>query len=169
MILFQLEDIKQGLKMFKSILILFLVFSFSCTKKDTAESALVAFVEYGFSSDLTKQGILDLTGGGLNKHIEELSDEDFSNFKKSNTLTKKRLKINLQTCELNSCTITYTLSYRDDKEKDSKNSVEVKRIAVLENAENGWKVTDINSVKSFIKVGKPVDISQDGETKVPAN
>ena len=84
-----------------------------------------------------------------------MGEQEFAKFIDTEHLLKKRVKINLKDCSEEKCSITYTVKYLDKK---SHFIVVIKKIAVLLNIEEKWKVSDVNNIKSHMDSKTEIEI-----------
>jgi len=131
----------------------------SCNSQKGPDETLRNFVNYRFSSSQDKEKTLSYTTGSLNEELAKMSDEDYNTFADINDYKKRKLKINLKKCAEDQCFITYTLSFYKKDAKEKTASVEVKKIAELSKTEDGWKIADVNNVKTYIESKKVIDVS----------
>ena len=137
------------------------IINLSCSKPSPPEESLKAFINYRFSNNQTREGILKMLTASLYDSINDIDAESF----KKNYLSKKyeikSFKINISNCVNDTkCFLTYTLKYYELKNNDKIRKFEIKKIAELISIENQkWKISDINNIKSVEINLKDIDIS----------
>ncbi len=155
----------------KRFLFYFIIFvlAFSCNKKTGPEEALRAFVNYRFESNQTREKILSMVDGSLKLEIERMKPSSFEKFVSIENFRKKKLIINIKNCENESkCFLTYTLIYKQLKDGVKVRDLEVKKIAELISYEEGiWKISNVNSVKSYIDSHQTIGVPAEGTAKKP--
>ena len=130
-------------------------FLLSCQTDKGPEALLLDYVDYRFTTGQKRDWLLSNTSGALNKEINQMSEEAFSRFSDVGHLQKKRIKVNLKDCSESKCSITYTVKYIDKK---SRFVIVTKKIAILVNHGDGWKVGDVNNIKSHMESKKEIEI-----------
>lgn len=150
---------KRGYSVFKSsiFVILISVFLVSCQKKNGAESTLMDFINYRFTSGQTKEKLLEYTAGKLHSLIEGMTEEEFEQFAKMEAAKKRKVEINFKNCEEEVCYLTYTVSYSSDVGGKEAFKVDAKKIAELRKSQDEWKVADVSDIKSYYEGTNIID------------
>lgn len=141
-------------------LILILLLLASCTKKESAEDVLAAFIKYRFNSYQDKPMLVEMTTGLLNEKISDMDEETFKLFTSTSDLKMRKYKVILSKCSEESCYLTYTLSYDESDEQGRKYETEIKKIAELSKVDDRWKISDVTNVKTFIDAKRPISTSK---------
>ena len=153
------------IRMIKYIFVFLLVFSASCTKKSTPETALNDFINYRFKSSQSKEDLLEMAANPLREKLESIEGEDLEKFLNTSAIHKRKLKVLLKNCEETKCFITYVLRYEQGKDDPKDFGVEVKKIAQVIKEGEAWKVSDINNVKTYVEAKGNLDVSAEGPTE----
>ena len=117
----------------KILSVFLLLFMISCNKESTPESALEDFINYRFESGQSKEDILEMTTGPLYEKLNSLTEEELQKLTDVKDLSKRRLKVLIKNCEEDTCYLTYVLRYVKGNETPRDYSVEVKKIAQVNN------------------------------------
>ncbi|MCP4913698.1 MAG: hypothetical protein GY909_11335 [Oligoflexia bacterium] len=152
----------------KYLLLLVLIFSVSCNTKKSPEATLQEFVNYRFKDSQSRDDMLDLVTGKVADRIRTMSEEDFKKFVETQTLSKRKFKVNIKNCEKigkrDICYLTYTVGYKDSL-SDSSYRVETRKIATLENIDKEWRIADVNNVKTAIDTQDAIDVTNKNNQK----
>lgn len=132
------------------MIFILLLHLFSCSSNKTPEKALKDYVNYRFSAHQERGKILKHVAKELYQRIDSMNKKEFSTFVDINHLKKKNFKINLKKCSEDKCFITYTIKYDQYKKKKRAFVIEAKKIAHLIEDEEGWKVADVNDIKTHL-------------------
>jgi len=146
------------IKILPLIYICFLIVG--CDKNDQPEDVLSTYVGQFLSKSLTKDDALSYLGGELKASIEQMDDSEYSSYLEKNSFKKRSFRILLKNCDEVKCQITYIVKYRQKTLATDEYNIDVKKIAQLEKLEEEWKITDIESIKTFIDAKKAIDIHQ---------
>jgi len=134
----------------------------SCRKEKTAENALIDFISYRFQESQSRDVLLEKTRGRLKDLIASMDEVEFKKFASVDKLQKKSFNIVLENCKEDICFITYTLSYvdfKDDKKREAKFNVDVKKIAKIERENEDWLISDVQNVKTYINSKEKINIT----------
>jgi hypothetical protein len=133
------------------IIALNLLLLISCKKENNAEGSLKSFINYRFSKNQNKEGILEKMTNPLKEKYETLTPEEFDQLLLTTNLKVTRLKILNSNCEKEEvCYVTYLLNYDTFNEKNEKSfSTELKKIAELRLVDKQWKIADVNNVRTY--------------------
>lgn len=143
------------------LLSLFSLLSFvSCSRSDDPESVLREYIDYRLSKNQKKDVLLSYTTDEMYEQTNAYTDEDFKEFEKQiSNYHKKYVDVKHASCDELSCNLTYVIVYEIfDTTKAKKFDVEVKKIAEMINTDKGWKVANINNVKTFIDSVIPINV-----------
>jgi hypothetical protein len=145
------------MKLFNIILlVVVLLISFSCEKKDGPDSVLKKFVHYRFGANQSRDTMLDMTTGILSMKIADMTEQEFSSFSNMGGYKLSRFDIHIRKCTEDQCYLTYVVKYSISKLNEVSFKVEVKKIADMK-LENGvWKIADVSNIKSFYDSKKPI-------------
>ncbi len=136
---------------YRIVFILFVLLLASCSSKKGPEQVLADYVQYRFSQHQNKHEILQKTTGALQEQLKSQSDEEFVKFgEKIKDFKKRKLKIHLKKCIEERCYLTYTVFYDIVRDGGKEFSIEVKKIATIDWNEDGWKISDVSNIKTFI-------------------
>jgi len=127
------------------------IFIFSCNQKDGPVNTLKKYIDYRFSSEQSKEGILEKTTGKLHDYVSVLEGNTLDAFMKSRNVKKKKLSIKSKKCTEDICFITYIVAYNHFSEGKNTFDIEVKKIAELRLIEDVWKIYDVNNVKTYME------------------
>ncbi len=144
------------------ILLVFSTLIISCRKEKTAERALIDFISYRFQENQSRDALLEQTHGRLKNLIAEMDEVEFKKYASVDKLQKKSFKIVLENCKADICFITYNLSYvdfKDDKKREAKFNIEVKKIAKIEKQNENWLISDVQNVKTYINSKEKINIT----------
>lgn len=140
------------------IIVFFISFIFlGCNKEKSPKETLGSYIKYRFSENQSKNKLLAYTTGVLEAKISQMSEEDFKNFIDISKYKMKDFKIVLSKCVSNQCYLTYLLKYAQGASNGY--DIEIKKIAELSRIDKTWKISDVNSVKSFINAKENIDIT----------
>lgn len=152
----------------KYFLLFVLILGVSCNTKKSPEATLKEFVNYRFKDSQSRDDMLDLVTGKVADRIRTMSEEDFKKFIETQTLAKRKFKVNIKNCEKigkrDICYLTYTVGYKDSL-SDSAYRVETRKIATLESINEEWKIADVNNVKTAIDTQDAIDVSDKATQK----
>lgn len=146
------------MKYFKFIVIQILIIGCTATNFQNPETVLKEYVDYRFSKHQTRPHLLKYATAFLRQSIEEMTEKDFHDFKKTHNYKKRKFKINLKKCSGDQCHLTYTVTYDIIKENRNLYSVEVKKIAELHRESNTWKIASISNIKTFLDSKISIDL-----------
>jgi hypothetical protein len=121
----------------------------SCNSPKTAEDTLEKYVDQRFSNRITEENIGEYLAGKLMDDFNVLKEEGKNTYLNLETLKLKSFKIINQSCKDRTCYITYIISYTSLKDKKVAFKTKVKKIAELQEYEEGWRIDDIKNVKTF--------------------
>ena len=144
------------------ILLLLLALMVSCRKEKTAENALIDFISYRFQENQSRDALLEKTHGRFKDLIAGMDEVEFKKFASVDRLQKQSFKIVLENCKADICFITYTLSYvdfKDDKKREAKFNIDVKKIAKIERQDENWLISDVQNVKTYINSKEKINIT----------
>ena len=134
----------------KYLYLLSLFFLTSCNNRTTPEEVLANYVQYRFSPNQTKQGLLQKLSGDMYDNISAMNENEFSEFTQMSKYKKKKFKINTQKCSSDQCLITYTVQYEVLAQDGKSNFIaEVRKTAEINHFDGKWKISAINNVKTF--------------------
>ncbi|MCT4642373.1 MAG: DUF4878 domain-containing protein [Bacteriovoracaceae bacterium] len=134
--------------------ILYFLLSFallsSCfNNNDTALGALKNYVNKIAKGNLSKDDYKDMTTGSLLKSIEQLSDQDFEKLNRTQSIDLEKVKILRESCEIDSCAITYIVEYKSKAADGSSYKTSVRKIANLSKHEKSWKISQVDNIKTY--------------------
>ncbi len=138
-------------------LLLIALFLVSCSKPQGPQEILASFVQYRFSDKQDRDKLLDMTEGKLRSSFDEMSDEDFDKFI-SMPIKKTKFRVISTDCNATECSITYVVGYDTFDSGEKAYTTEVKKIAKIQNFEDGWKIVDVSNIKGFHNSEKPIDV-----------
>ena len=121
------------------------------------KETLRSFVNYRFSEGQSRDKLLEMTTGDLNRSIGEMSDSAFERFTQMK-LKKKSFKIINSRCEGPSCSITYFIKYQSLEDPASLFTTSAKKIVRLNNEEGVWKISEVKNIKSFHDNEKAIEV-----------
>lgn len=136
------------------LIITILITGFSCSRSNkSAEEVLKKFIDHRLARNYSKGELIKLTTGEFRELIDGMNDEQFAEYKASVNYRKFKYKSIFRNCSEQICSITYDLVLTS-KEKDKKHTLEVRKVAVLVNSPDGWKLKDISNVKTYFDLKK---------------
>ncbi|MBC75788.1 MAG: hypothetical protein CME64_07215 [Halobacteriovoraceae bacterium] len=121
----------------------------------TPDGLLKMVIKDVATKELSKDYFLKHTSGELKSSIEAMDDEELKRSDLLKSISGTKTKILNETCQENSCSITYVVSYKSSKE--SSFSTETKKIAQLEKVEDKWKISKITHLKTFHEANEPIN------------
>jgi hypothetical protein len=138
-------------------LFLFLFILCGCLQDQlTPESALRDFIESRMGKVVTKEFVLERVTGKMRQSLENISDEDFSQFADLRNVKKDSFKVLSRSCQEKNCFLTYSISYSTvGKDQNTFNS-EVKKIAELVNEDGKWLIADVSNIKTYHESMEPL-------------
>jgi hypothetical protein len=161
MILLSKEDMPHVINEFKmKSLIFILLLLASCTKKQSAENVLSAFIKYRFKPFQERPMLKAMTTGALNQKINDMDEETFKIFTSTKEFKIRKYKVILSKCSKDSCFLTYTLSYDESDVRGRKYETEIKKIAELQKIDERWKIADVTNIKTFIDAKRPINTNK---------
>jgi len=144
----------------KIIFFCILAIFISCNKTQQGPAeTLTSFIEYRFSNNQTKEGLLVYMTSKASEEIQAMSEGDLVDLFKVEKYRKRNFKIVTEKCTEDKCFMTYILEYdvlTETKTRDF--SSEVKKIAELQKINEQWKVSNIENVKTFVESIKPIEV-----------
>ncbi len=134
---------------------------FGCDKgPKSPEGMLKMYVNDLTSNEVNKEYFEKYTTGPLLEKVQSLSDEEFKEFIKIGKLKNAKIDISNKTCTDSSCNLTYIVKYDILEAGKQQFKTEVKKIAVLEKAENLWKISEVTNVKTYIEGSSPIEVTE---------
>ena len=135
----------------------------SCTKGvDTPEGLLVKFTKDVTTKNMDKDYYLKFTTGKLNKKIEELSDEEFEEYRDLRKVANPKIDVLKKNCSGDDkCSLTYIVKFDYAAKTDGAFKTEVKKVANLELVEKEWKIEDVTNMKTYHEAKTPINALQD--------
>lgn len=130
-----------------------------CQKKhQSPEETLKTYIQRRLDGSLVKRDeILNLSTGKYWSEVNALTDEEFAKYESLKNIKKNSLRLISSKCDDHVCFITYSLSY-DTLENNKKTfSSEVKKVAELKQEDGNWKISDINTIKTFHESLEPIN------------
>ena len=125
-------------------------------KAQTPEEVLREYITYRFSSEQTKEKLLEFTTGETSSKVESLTEDQFKSYINTGIYRLKDIKVVLKSCTENTCSITYILSYNRTQGEPLLN--EIKKVAELELVEGSWRIKDVSTVKTYFESEVPIDV-----------
>lgn len=126
---------------------------------DTPEEALSVYIQTVTTNKADRDFYLQYTSGKLLQQIESMNDEDFKEFNNFENIKSAKVKVIYKSCELDRCSLTYTVSYEVHENNKVNFDTEVKKIAELVKIENSWKISEVSNRKTYIESKSAIDIS----------
>jgi hypothetical protein len=138
-------------------LFLFFIILCGCLQDQlTPESALRDFIESRMGKVVTKEFVLERVTGKMRQSLENISEEDFSQFADLRNVKKDSFKVLSRSCQEKICFLTYSISYSTvGKDQNTFNS-EVKKIAELVNEDGKWLIADVSNIKTYHESMEPL-------------
>ena len=136
----------------------FFIMFISCSPSPkTPEGLLKMVIKDVASKELEKSYFLKHTTGELREAIDSMSEEEVAKSDLLKSISGTRTKILNETCQGNSCSITYIVSYKSSKQPKVSFSTETKKIAQFEKMKDGWKISKITHLKTFHEANEPIN------------
>jgi hypothetical protein len=126
--------------------------------QDTPEGALRDYVTKISKSKVDRDFYLDRTAGKLKTAIENMDEEEFEDFNKLPNVKNAKVKVLSKTCDNDTCTLTYLVSYNIYENNKNAFETEVKKIAEMEKEGDEWKITDVSNLKTYIEAKDSINI-----------
>jgi hypothetical protein len=134
----------------------------ACTEKSlTPEGALKVYIDNRFDHKIESTELASYFTGAMLEKLSGMDEEDFTSFLNTKGLKKKKFKILSKSCEDQKCFLTYTLSYRSTIEGGDKFDSKVKKVVELWQEATGWKIAEINNIKTFHKAKEAINALED--------
>lgn len=132
----------------KSLLLLSLCACFE--SDDSASGVLKSFIKKTTKS-LSQGAYSDYADGQLLESINAMSKDEFKQYQEQSNVDNIRIEILSESCKEVTCTITYITKYRSKTSDGSMYNSEVRKIAELSKSQDGWKVSTIKNVKTYLE------------------
>lgn len=131
----------------------------SCQKKNQSpEDALKAYILKRLDGSLIKRDeILNLSTGKYWSEVNALTDEEFTKYENLKNIRKNTLRLISTKCSEKDCFITYSLAYETLENNKKVFSSEVKKVAEMKLEDGSWKISDINTIKTFHESIEPIN------------
>lgn len=140
-----------------SLLIVAALIVSGCTKKLGPDESLRDFVGKSIRGELTRDSLLDATTGDLNAELASLGEEEMNRYLKMEGASHESFRINLKSCEGDTCFLTYTLKYEQSKDGEKTFDVEIKKMAELRKIEEKWLLADVTDIKTYYEAEQPIE------------
>jgi hypothetical protein len=125
-------------------------------KAQTPEEVLREYITYRFSSEQTKEKLLEFTTGEISAKVEALTEDQFKRYTNIGIYRLNNMKVLLKSCSEKACSITYILSFSRVKGESLLN--EIKKVAEIELVEGSWRIKDVSTVKTYFESDVPIDV-----------
>lgn len=140
------------------LVLIFLVIG--CSKDiKTPEGLLAKFTEDITTKKMDRDYYYKFTTGKMKESIEELSDEEFEEYRNFSRVKNAKVDIQKKNCSENKCALTYIIKYdyKASESKDNDFKSEVKKVANLTNEDGKWKIEDVSNIKTYHESVKPIN------------
>ena len=124
------------------------------------EGMLKMYVNDLTSNEVSREYFEKYTTGPLLEKVQALSDEEFKEFIKIGKLKNAKIDISNKACTGITCNLTYIVKYDIVEAGKQQFKTEVKKIAVLEKAEELWKISEVTNVKTYIEGSSPIEVTE---------
>lgn len=143
-------------------------FAFACTNKGdvtTPQGVLRDYVSKAFAMKVNSDvdGLLQLSTGAAKTELERLrADEELfqKSFVEERNTSDGTIKIrDERKVSDDRYAITYELSYKSQSKDAGDNKVTTKKQAILTKESSGWKIAEVQNIKTFVEHSTDVNIS----------
>jgi DNA-binding Xre family transcriptional regulator len=143
--------------MIKSLIKVALLLSFTAclNSDDSASGHLRKFVKKT-TDNLSQDGYADYAAQDLLESIISMDEEEFKNFQEQSNVEGVKVDILSESCQELSCTITYVTKYQTKTSDGSIYGSEVRKLAELVKSDEGWRVTSVKNVKTYLEANNIV-------------
>lgn len=133
-----------------SKLILLLAFTACFNSDDSASGHLRKFVKET-TNNLSQDNYSDYASQELLESIQSMDEEEFKIFQEQSNVDGVRVEILSESCQQSKCTITYVTKYETKTSDGSIYESEVRKLAELLKEDEGWRVTSVKNVKTYLE------------------
>lgn len=130
----------------KYFLLFTVLMAASCTKKSTPEGFLKEYIYSRYGKKVKKDYILSKATGNFYEEVSSIDGEKLESLLDLSKFSLKKFKVLSKDCGNNTCTISYSIKY-----KQAKDTVSSKKIVELSKVEDAWRISQVNNVKTFIE------------------
>lgn len=120
----------------------------SCSKKNDPDYVFRQFMGEDKGAP-TKNEMISLSTGKMKEYLENMSDENFKDTLGKDFAQDARIKIKNRSCDQTKCSFTYSTVYESKENGQKTFDIESKKTAYLVKIEEGWKIEDIDTIKSY--------------------
>lgn len=138
--------------MIKNLIKVALLLSFTAcfNSDDSASGHLRKFVKKT-TDNLSQDSYADYAAKDLLESITSMDEEEFKNFQEQSNVDGVRVDILSESCQEFACTITYVTKYQTKTSDGSIYGSEVRKLAELIKGDDGWRVTSVKNVKTYLE------------------
>lgn len=137
------------------------LFTSSCGKKTSPESALTDYINDRFSSFQTREGISQRLTGVLLEKVRAMNDEEYKEFADFSRYKKEDVKIMSKNCETDKCFVTYVIKFSTFENQGDKKEAffsESRKVAELHFVDDSWKLYDVHNVSVYHDALSPIEV-----------
>ena len=138
---------------------MFLVMFISCDKgAKTPEGLLKMYVnDLTSNASISKDYFEKYTTGKLWESVVDLDEESFKKFISMSKVKNAKVQVSNKNCVASQCTLSYIVKYDTVEESKKTFKSEVKKVAILVQEGEFWKISEVSNIKTFIEASVPIN------------